>query len=140
MGYRKFWYMTMDQCEFKECIKQNGIRHVRSAPYHPTSNGLAERWAVQTLKAFMKKETNGTVDIRLSSFLSQYRTTLHCTTGITPAEMLLGQQPRTHLDSDLSSKVQQRQQAQKSHHDLRTKERTFQAGDTVSVCNFPGDT
>ena len=125
----------MDQCEFKECIKQNGIRHVRSAPYHPTSNGLAER-AVQTLKAFMKKETNGTVDTRVSSFLSQYRTTLHSTTGITPAEMLLGQQTRTHLDSDLSSKVQQRQQAQKSHHDLRTKERTFQAG----VCNFPGDT
>ena len=129
----------MAQCEFKEFTKQNGIRHVRPAPYHPASNGLAER-AVQTLKAFMKKETNGTVDTHVSRFLSQYRTTLHSTTGITPAEMLLGRQPRTRLDSDLSSKVQQRQQAQKSHCDLMTKERNFQADDTVSICNFPGDT
>ena len=28
----------------------------------------------------------------------------------------------------------------KSHHDQKTKEMTFQTGDTVSVCNFPGDT
>ena len=29
--------------EFEEFTKQNGIRHVRSASYHPASNGLAER-------------------------------------------------------------------------------------------------
>ena len=35
----------------------------------------------------MKKETNGTIDTRVSRFLSQYRTTPHSTTGIAPAEM-----------------------------------------------------
>ena len=75
--------------EFEDFTKQNGIRHVRSAPYHPASNGLAER-AVQTFKTFMKKETNGTIDTRVSRFLSQYRPTPHSTTGIAPAEMLLG--------------------------------------------------
>ena len=34
--------------------KVNGIKHIRSAPYHTASNGLAER-AAQTLKAGLKK-------------------------------------------------------------------------------------
>jgi len=45
--------------EFDNFTKQNGIWHVKSGPYHPASNSLAER-AVQTFKAFMKKETDGT--------------------------------------------------------------------------------
>ena len=35
--------------EFQDFTKRNGIRHVTSAPYHPASNGLAER-VVQTFK------------------------------------------------------------------------------------------
>ena len=29
--------------EFTDFTKQNGIQHMKSAPYHPASNGLAER-------------------------------------------------------------------------------------------------
>ena len=40
--------------KFKEFTTHNGIRHITSAPYHPATNGLAER-AVQTLKSALKK-------------------------------------------------------------------------------------
>ena len=35
--------------EFETFMKLNGIRHIKTAPYHPSTNGLAE-CAVQTLK------------------------------------------------------------------------------------------
>ena len=40
--------------EFEEFTKKNGLRHVKSAPYHPSTNGLVER-VVQTFKKAMKK-------------------------------------------------------------------------------------
>ena len=46
--------------EFQDFCKSNRIQHIRSSPYHPSSNGLAER-AVQVFKQGMKKASSGTV-------------------------------------------------------------------------------
>ncbi|XP_064107990.1 uncharacterized protein K02A2.6-like [Macrobrachium nipponense] len=40
--------------EFQSFVNKNGIRHVTSAPYHPSTNGLAEN-AVKTFKTALKK-------------------------------------------------------------------------------------
>ena len=34
-------------CELGDFTRKNGIQHIKTAPYHPASNGLAER-AIQT--------------------------------------------------------------------------------------------
>ena len=41
--------------EMEGFLRSNGVQHICSAPYHPASNGLAER-AVQTLKNSLRKE------------------------------------------------------------------------------------
>ena len=124
--------------EFKEFTSRNAIRHVTTAPYHPSSNGLAER-AVQTFKASMKKITAGSVETRVARFLFQYRLTPHASTGRPPAELLLGRRPRSLLDNlkpDVSAHVRRQQEHQKLHHDTHTSDRQFDVGDQVFVRQF----
>ena len=61
--------------EFEAFLQKNGICHIKSAPYHPAMNGLAER-AVQTFKAAMKKASTDT-PIEKSIQVSSADTTLH---------------------------------------------------------------
>ena len=124
--------------EFKDFTKNNGIRHVTSAPYHPASNGLAER-AVQTFKESMKKSSQGSIETRLSRFLFPYRTTPHTTTGTSPAELLFNRRPRTKLDllrPSVEARVEKKQQDQKRAHDKSAKPRSFNLEDNVYVRNF----
>ena len=53
--------------DFSHFLKPNGITHIRCAPYHPASNGLAEQF-VQSLKMALKSTV--TVDY-LFSIVSQ---------------------------------------------------------------------
>ena len=41
--------------EFEDFCSSNGIKHIRVTPYHPSSNGLAER-AVIVVKEGLKKQ------------------------------------------------------------------------------------
>ena len=56
--------------EFQECLQMNEVTHVTSAPYHPSSNGLAER-TVQVFKQGLKKKQkkNKTLGDRIAIFL-----------------------------------------------------------------------
>ena len=53
--------------KFAQFMRANGIKHIQSAPYHPSSNGLAERF-VQSFKRAMKagEKNGGSLNTRLS--------------------------------------------------------------------------
>ena len=101
--------------EFKTFLKGNGIKHVTTRPYHPSSNGQAER-AVQIDKHALRSEEGENVQEKLSKFLFKYQITSHSTTGLPPAELLMRRRPRSQLDMlfpDISKTVERAQDKQK---------------------------
>jgi len=80
---------TFTSGEFQQFLRRNGVKHKRSPPYHPATNGLAER-AVQTFKRGMKKLKLGTLQDKISRFLFAYRNIPQSTTDVSPAKLLLG--------------------------------------------------
>ncbi len=60
--------------EFGQFVQHSGIKHILSAPYHSSTNGLAERF-VQTFKISMKAGENDgkSLNTRIANFLASYR-------------------------------------------------------------------
>ena len=124
--------------EFETFLAHNGIVHVKTSPYHAASNGLAER-AVQIFKRSLTNVTGGSLENRISKFLFRYRITPHSTTGVSPAELLMGRKIRSHLDllhPGVKARVFGKQESQKMHHDHHSKTRFMNPGDDVHVFNF----
>ena len=95
--------------EFSQFTKNNGIKHITSSPYHPTTNGLAER-TVQTFKEGMRRQKTGSVETCVARFLFAYRNTPQSTTGISPPVMMFNRPLRCHLDllkPDIGATIQE---------------------------------
>ena len=126
--------------EFALYLKRNCITHICSAPYHPLSNGLAERF-VQTFKRVMwtGEKSGSSLRHRLSEFLFSYRSTPHTTTGTSPGELFLQRKLRTKFDllkPDQRSVVTSRQHSQKGAVDELHVPRDFLIGAEVMVRNY----
>lgn len=86
--------------EFKNFMDSYGIFHKRGAPYHPQTNGQAER-CVQTIKNKIKAlKCNNVKELErnLCEILMQYRITKHASTEKSPSEMVFNRQMRSKLD------------------------------------------
>ena len=87
--------------EFAEFCASNGIQHTTTAPYHPQSNGQAERF-VDTFKRAVKKISEGrsTMEEALDIFLLTYRSTPNrcAPDGKSPSEIMFGRKIRTCLE------------------------------------------
>ena len=129
---------TFTSQEFRTFLGKNGIKHITVSPWHPSSNGLAERY-VQDFKKFMTKNPSGSIKERVVRFLTKSRSLPHSTTGLSPAELMLGRKMKTHLDllhPQLQERVQKKQSQQKKCHDTSSQHRDIIVGDNVFAQNF----
>jgi transposase InsO family protein len=132
-------FRSQDYIEF---LQDNGVRRTTSAPYHPQTNGEAERF-VETFKKAMKASESSDKSLhgRVQAFLFNYRNTPHATTGVTPAELLFGRKLRTRLDllrPTLHDRVARKQAADAARYDQRTQDRAFADRDRVLVRWYTG--
>ena len=113
--------------DFAVFMRENGVQHIRTAPYHPASNGLAERFVQSVKMALKASERDGrSLNQRLCEFLLTYRNTPHATTGVSPASLLLQQELCTHLDllrPNRRSHIVHKQAEQKEMHDSHSQDR-----------------
>ena len=85
--------------EMKQFYNRYSIEHITIAPYHPASNGIAERFGRSFKEGMVKEQESGQTNklCALRNVLRSYRWAPHSTTGIPPPEMLFKRPIRTEL-------------------------------------------
>ena len=76
--------------DFAAFLTANGIKHQRSAPFHPATNGLAERFVQSFKRAINAAPVSTPVQEVADKFLMAYRLVPHPTTNESPAKLFLG--------------------------------------------------
>lgn len=123
---------SFDSEELHDFYKKNLIEYSTISPYHPSSNGQAERMVQVTKKSLAKLE-EGDIGLQVQRMLFRQHTTVHAGTAKTPAELLMGRKLRTVLDK-------MHPYALKSNHreekEVTKKLRSFEEGDAVYFRNY----
>ncbi len=132
--------------EFNNFCKDYEIQHITSSPYHPQSNGEAER-AVQTVKRLWKK----CPDRHMA--LLDYRTTPLASCNLSPAQLLMGRRPRNKLPTSkslLQPKLYSNPEVKHRFNDDKTRQQYYYdkkagrnlpaliSGDPVRMAPLPG--
>lgn len=85
---------------FANLCATNNIQHLRTAPYHPQSNGQAERFVDSVKRALRKMSPDGkNIAQHLSVFLQTHLSTPNCITKSSPFEMMFGRKMLTRLNA-----------------------------------------
>ncbi|KAK8770096.1 hypothetical protein V5799_013437 [Amblyomma americanum] len=135
-------YTAFTSEKYAAFLSKNGIRRILIPPYHPASNGAAER-VVQTIEGKLKKAAPGDFQTNTDRILLSYRTTPHAFTGFPPAELLMGRQLQTpiqRMHPGLRAHADFKQLKQKMRCDSNARKSCLPSpGEPVFVRNFrPG--
>ena len=145
---------------FTEMCRLLGIKKTRTTPFHPQSDGMVERFN-RTLEAQLSKfvsDHQRDWDQLVPLLMMAYRTSVHETTGQTPARLMMGRDLRLPIDlivgrpepqdtrSDFATELQDRLETihqftrshlkvqsdkMKDYYDLKLEGRDLKEGDPV---------
>ena len=115
--------------EFRQFMLVNRVKHIRSSPYRPASNGAAER-LVQTVKQALRSghQAGHSLEQSLQTFLLRYHTIPHATTGVSPCALMFGRDLRTclhQLTAHIGAREWEQQVRQKEQHDIHSHRRVL---------------
>ena len=126
--------------EFHIFLKSNGVKHIRCAPCHPSSNRAVERFILTFKKGIRVAVTeDATFHQKLMNFLLVYRITPHTSTGIAPCMLFFKRDMRIRfhlLRLDVKDHVLSQQATQKAHHDQHSRARELCVGQRVLVRSY----
>jgi len=119
------------------------VKHIKSALYHPSMNGMAEHFVQSFKKAMMSSDSQPyPLEQRLANFCYSTSTTVHPTTNATPFILLMNHSLCTRLDllrPNVEGRVTEQQAKHKESHDARSRDRQFFVGQRVMARNLqPG--
>ena len=117
--------------EFERYLKENDIEHRTSTPLWPQANGEVKRQNRSLLKVLrIAKAEKKNLWTELRKFLTAYRTTLHSSTGVTPAKLLFNREIRSKIpelgrskytDSEARDKDAEKKQSRADYADEKRR-------------------
>lgn len=121
--------------EMKTFLEANKIKHITSAPFHPSTNGLAERM-VQTVKDKLRKMDGISWDVKIPNMLLGLRATPCAATNKSPAELLFNRRIRTLLDTINPHDQKRKRRENQIVRNSQKKNRQTDVGQKVMYRNF----
>ncbi|XP_026685951.1 uncharacterized protein K02A2.6-like [Diaphorina citri] len=121
---------------FESFLVSNGVCHRTSAPYHPATNGQAERF-VQTIKKSLKcmQDERGDINLKLNRLLMQLRKVPN-DNGDSSYTLMFGRNIRTRLDTMMRMEHKLDNDNCSSRFKPR---RSFDVGSRVQAKNYTSD-
>lgn len=124
--------------DFQDFMISNGIVHKMGAPYHPETNGAAER-SVQTIKNKLKclNANSKTMHLELCNILMQYRKTIHPSTGKSPSMMVFNRQMKSRLDLLIpGTEIPREPPVNDANAEISKEIRSFEIHDKILARNY----
>ncbi|UYV70739.1 K02A2.6-like, partial [Cordylochernes scorpioides] len=118
--------------EFEEFTKINGIRHTKTSPYNPSTNGLAERYVREFKNSLRKNQGKDSIEINLQRFLFTHRAFPQTVLKESPAELLM----KISLRSRFSNLIPKMAKVGEVYHDAMRKQEHFAVGSDVYFRSF----